>query len=134
MAVLWCSVRVLDLATGNIVAELPDHPDIAYTAGFSPDGRHLVTACRDRSGPGSGTAGPAVVCPPFGARRRSAPATFTPDGRWVLSGSEDGVARAWDWRTGKPVTPPLAIGGNSMNIAVTPSTRSRPPARSSRSR
>src|SRR5262249_53287786 len=45
---------------------------------------------------------------------------FTPDGRWVLSASEDETARAWDWRTGKPVTPPLTIGGSSWSLAVTP--------------
>src|SRR5262249_59682437 len=47
-------------------------------------------------------------------------ATFTPDGRWVLSASDDGTARAWDWRTGKPVTPPLTIKGRPMSLVVTP--------------
>ena len=38
----------------------------------------------------------------------------------MLSASADGTARAWDWRTGKPVTPPLTIGGEPLSIAVTP--------------
>jgi hypothetical protein len=41
----------------------------------------------------------------------------------VLSASEDGTARAWDWRTGKPVTPPSAIGGSPWSLAVTPDGR-----------
>jgi hypothetical protein len=47
-------------------------------------------------------------------------ATFAPDGRWVLSASNDGTARAWDWRIGNPVTPPLTIRGNPLSLAVTP--------------
>src|SRR5205814_2162547 len=44
----------------------------------------------------------------------------TPDGRWVLSVGVDGTARAWDWRGGKPVTPPLTIDGEPLSVAVTP--------------
>ena len=50
-------------------------------------------------------------------------ATFTPDGRWVLSASADGTARPWDWQTGKPVTPSLLpIEGDpaAISILVTP--------------
>jgi WD40 repeat protein len=34
-------------------------------------------------------------------------ASFSPDGRWVLTDSQDGTARVWDASTGKPVSPPL---------------------------
>ncbi len=47
-------------------------------------------------------------------------AAFTPDARWVLSASDDGTARAWDWRTGKPVTPPLTITRRPWSVAVIP--------------
>jgi len=57
--------------------------------------------------PGPGTAYRRLVCPPFEHGKEALAAIFTPDGRWVLSASVDGTARAWDWRTGKPVTPPL---------------------------
>jgi hypothetical protein len=32
----------------------------------------------------------------------------------------DGTARAWDWQTGKPVTPPLTIDGEPVSVSVTP--------------
>jgi WD40 repeat protein len=36
------SVRLRELATRTVFAELSDHPDVVYSAGFSPDGRLLV--------------------------------------------------------------------------------------------
>src|SRR5262249_56974698 len=41
----WVCVWVL--ATGEQLARL-EHPDWTFTALFSPDGQHLLTACRDR--------------------------------------------------------------------------------------
>jgi WD40 repeat protein len=117
------SVRVRDFATGAVVAELPDHPDMLFSAGFSPDGRLLVTACRDRTIRVWDWRAGRLVCPPFEHAKEAVAATFTPDGRWVLSASVDGTARAWDWRTGKPVTPPLTIEGEPLSIAVTPDGR-----------
>jgi WD40 repeat protein len=114
------SVRVHDLATGTVLAELPAHPELVYSGSFSRDGRLLVTACRDRTARVWDWRAGRLVCPPFEHTKDATAAAFTPDGRWVLSASDDGTARAWDWRTGKPVTPPLALGGNPMTLAVTP--------------
>ena len=99
---------------------LLDHPDLVFSASFSPDGRLLVTACRDRSVRVWDWRAGRLVCPPFEHAKEANAAVFTPDGRWVLSASVDGTARAWDWRTGKPVTPPLTIEGDPLSIAVTP--------------
>jgi WD40 repeat protein len=114
------SVRVRNLGTGTVLAELPAHPDNVYSARFSPDGRLLVTACRDRTVRVWDWRAGRLVCPPFEHAMDATAATFTPDGRWVLSVSVDGTARAWDWRTGKPVTPPLRIDGEPESVAVTP--------------
>jgi WD40 repeat protein len=66
-----------------------------YSARFTPDGRLLVTACRDRTVRVWDWRG-RPVCPPFEHTKDAMAATFTPDGRWVLSASVDGTARAWD--------------------------------------
>jgi hypothetical protein len=44
---------------------------------------------------------------------------FTPDGRHVLSASDDGVLKIWEWGTGKLVCPPLALGGAGLSLSVT---------------
>ena len=38
----------------------------------------------------------------------------------MLSASVDATARAWDWRTGKPITPTLKMEGELVSIAVAP--------------
>jgi WD40 repeat protein len=109
---------VRDLATGTVLAELPAHPGQMYSARFSPDGRLLVTACRDRTVRVWDWRAGRLVSPPFEHGKDATAATFTPDGRWVLSVSVDGIARAWDWRTGKPVTPPPTIEGEPLSLVV----------------
>jgi eukaryotic-like serine/threonine-protein kinase len=89
-----------------------------YSARFSPDGRRLVTACRDHAVRVWEWRVGQLACPQFEHEQDAVAATFTPDGRWVLSASNDDVVRAWYWRSGKPVTPPLKIGG-PMSLAVT---------------
>jgi WD40 repeat protein len=112
-------VCVWELATGQRLATL-DHPDWTFTALFSPDGKQLLTACRDgmarlwdlRSGQ--------LVCPPFEHDHEVHAVAFTPDGRHVLSASDDGVLKIWEWRTGKPVCPPFSLAGAGLSLAVTP--------------
>ena len=77
------------------VAELPAHPDRVYSAGFSPDGRLIVTACRDRAVRVWDWRAGRLACPPFEHAKDAMAATFTPDGRWVLSVGVEGTARAY---------------------------------------
>src|SRR5689334_407457 len=38
-------------------------------------------------------------------------ASFSPDGRFVLTTSRDKTAKIWDLATGQPISPPLQHGG-----------------------
>jgi WD40 repeat protein len=127
----WVCVWVL--ATGEQLARL-EHPDWTYTAVFSPDGQHLLTACRDGmarlwdwrcepSGVNRRVASGRLVCPPLEHEHEVHAVAFTPDGRHMLSASDDGVLNTWEWRTGKPVGPPLALGGAGLSLAVAPDGR-----------
>ena len=44
-------------------------------------------------------------------------ASFSPDGKWVVTASEDHIARVWKRATGKPVGDPLRHDGNITRAA-----------------
>ncbi len=81
---------------------------------FSPDGRRIVTADGVVSsvvGVGEAQVWDAEtgqpLSPPLVHQAEVCTAAFSPDGRWVVTGSRDGVARVWNAATGEPRTPPL---------------------------
>jgi hypothetical protein len=50
-------------------------------------------------------------------------ASFSPDGRWVVTGSRQGTARVWDATTGAAVTPLLKHGRGQIRVAFSPDGR-----------
>ena len=47
-------------------------------------------------------------------------AKFSPDGRWILTGSVDGTAQTWDARTGASVSAPMVHEGELNNVDFSP--------------
>src|SRR5258708_1941281 len=47
-------------------------------------------------------------------------ASFSPDGRWVVTASEDGTARVWEVASGKAVGQPLRHDGVVSSAAFSP--------------
>ncbi|WP_437595011.1 nSTAND1 domain-containing NTPase [Sorangium sp. So ce1000] len=80
------------------------HPDFVIRAAFSPDGKHIVTACADRAvrvWSADGTGEPLVF------RGHEAPinsVAFSPDGKRIVTASDDKTARVWNADgTGEPL-------------------------------
>jgi WD40 repeat protein len=99
------------------------HPDVASIATFSRDGRHVLTACRDKLVRVWNWRTGELVCPPFGHDHEVHGVSIHPDPHWILTGSDDRTLRVWEWQTGKPVTPRLPTGGAVLSLAVTPDGR-----------
>jgi eukaryotic-like serine/threonine-protein kinase len=109
-------VRLWDVATGRVTAELPRFAFHTQTATFSPDGRRLATlydGFTDFFLPDGvqrftdevvrvwdATTGQPLF-PLKGHTDRVVSAAFSPDGRQLLTASWDRTARLWDAATGK---------------------------------
>jgi WD40 repeat protein/tetratricopeptide (TPR) repeat protein len=109
------AIRTWDTTTGRPAATVLELPAVCRAVDFSPDGRFLFTT---RAGGedlvpearvwDAATARP--IGPPLKHFRHWA-ASFSPDGRLVLTAGSDDTMRLYDTATGRAVSPPLPPGG-----------------------
>jgi WD40 repeat protein len=109
------------------------HANAVHTARFSPDGSRIVTTARGGTNDQAWDAtsgryvGEGVVQvwnaetgaplgPPLDTGREST-ASFSLDGRYIVTSSHDGTARVWDAATGNP-RGPLLRSGSAVNTAA----------------
>ena len=105
--------EIIDLETGQSLAEFQGHLGSLTITAISPDGKLLATGSFDNTVRiwdlaarlnGDASAEPKVL-------RHPGPIwyalSFNDDGTAVVTGSEDGTARVWDVATGQPIGPIL---------------------------
>jgi hypothetical protein len=107
------TVRIWSVRTGQMLTPPLAHADALQrkdSVTFSPDGLRLATAAGKAVQVWDTVSGRAITRPlRHGGLIGSM--HFSPDGRKLLTASEDGTARLWDPETGHPVSELLRHGG-----------------------
>ncbi len=96
------------------------HDQPVTQALFSPDGRRVLSLCRDGKArlwdAGSGQ----LIGTPLAHGGEVTRAQFSRDGRRVLTAGADFMARVWDASNAQPITPPLEHAGAIFALATSP--------------
>ena len=101
------SAHIWDAGTGKPLASLVGHGGVVWSAAFSPDGSHIVTASGDMTARIWNVATGDPITPPLVHQGVVWSAVFAPDGRRVVTASADHMARIWDASNGNQLTKPL---------------------------
>lgn len=105
------TAKLWDAVTGAEVRTFSGHTGSVESVAFSPDGKYVLTGSSDKTAKLWDAATGAEVRtfsdPPstivrtsVEMKRSNHSVAFAPDGKYVLTGSDDGTARLWDATTG----------------------------------
>jgi WD40 repeat protein len=134
------TARLWDVGTGALLVPPLVHANPVWTVDFDPEGRRLVTASGAApwvpvsfninqpvvQGPPEGEArvwdveSGRPLTPPLGHSAVVMAASFSPDGRRVLTAGGDRTLRLWDAATGDPVLPPIPLSGIPLRAGFSP--------------
>jgi WD40 repeat protein/predicted Ser/Thr protein kinase len=122
------TARILDVESGKPIGHPMKHVPQVADAQFSPDGRHIVTACTDSSqAPRAAQMWDATMGTPVGpemAHQDGVLCTeYSPDGKFIATGGEDRVAIVWDAATGKRLTPGMPHPTYVSKVKFSPDSR-----------
>jgi WD40 repeat protein/tRNA A-37 threonylcarbamoyl transferase component Bud32 len=93
-------VTIWDAATGSEVRSFRGHEDAIKSLVYSPDGRRLATASRDRTVRLWNALTGQEVLVLRGHTLGVSCVAFSSDGRWIASASEDRTVKVWDAASG----------------------------------
>lgn len=115
------TARVSDVVTGRPLLTI-QHRGLVLVARFSPDAHSILTVANDTARVWDAQTGNSIGVPML-VPQPSGYTAFSPDGRRIVSGTEDSAARVWDAATGLPVGPPLKYHAQVYFAAFSPDGR-----------
>jgi tetratricopeptide (TPR) repeat protein len=99
------------------------HEGIVSHAAFSPDGRRIVTASKDKTARVWDAATGQPISTSMKHEDDVLHAVFSPDGRRIVTASADRTARVWDAATGQPISTSMRHEGIVSHAAFSPDGR-----------
>ena len=110
------TAHLLDASTGQqIIEPLRHESSLLFAPQFSPGGQRILTTCGEPNGSGSFQGAMQIWDASLGHslalllrhKGQVRSAQFSPDGKWILTAADDGIACIWDAQTGRRVGEPI---------------------------
>ena len=89
------AIRICEVETGKLLAQIEDHADWIFDIAFSPDGKRLASASRDKTSKVFDVEKKESLVTFPGHAQPVYTVAFTPDGKAVATGGEDNLIRIW---------------------------------------
>jgi WD40 repeat protein/tetratricopeptide (TPR) repeat protein/tRNA A-37 threonylcarbamoyl transferase component Bud32 len=120
----WTETTVWELASGRLVATMPDRQARVVGATFHPDGKTILLAVLGREVPLLWEPATGKLLPvPIPAKFLAGMVAYSPDGKSLLIAGPGKLTQLWDVATSKPRGSPLQHEGTVAYLAFHPDGR-----------
>jgi dipeptidyl aminopeptidase/acylaminoacyl peptidase len=119
------TLRVFEVDSGKLLAQIEDHADWIFALAFSPDGKRIASASRDKTSKVFDIDKKESLVTFPGHLQPVYTVSFTPDGKAVATGGEDNRIRIWNPdNDGKPIRDFRDFGGSVFRLRYAPDGKS----------
>lgn len=114
------NIRLIDLASGEVVRLLKGHRNVINALAFSTDGLRLVSGSFDSTARIWDVASGQSLHTLNEHRDQIYAVAFSPDGRLAVTGSDDDTLKLWDSATGNHLSDLIGHSNDVASVAFTP--------------